>query len=566
MFKRYLRFDATSTTTDVHRTGGTPSKIPRLLSSVYREYPFGIFLVWTPKESDRIHCKPFQFQSAATFDTTASAEHYLIDGQQRLTSFYRALHRDGDLSVAFNIRDEEFALPDAKIRSMMANPSEHCWYDLGELLRLDTSETAKLLEKHADLGKEHLERILGKSGRLTRLLPKNISISFYNIDEREYGEVADIFERINLGTPVKTSQIVLGKLSAKYRGIVSDVEQYLETMRRKNGARFDLDLFVSIFSAIVTGRADVDGLEKRYIRDCKTTPERIVLDLDRTKKALDRALEFLDRYLFIDTLKYFPRERTLTCLAFLFSNASEYVLDDNHARKVAYWVALSALTGHHDDSRRTNRDIQIIRDNKNATDTAEMLLRQLSHSGSTARIKSLYDELDDMETPISRNSPLMGFLYGLIRWRKAESFMSREPIRTVMVDDSEDEEEILSEKSVKPDAIHEHHIYPASQLRAEEEAGDKSITKALIYDLGNFTFLTGTDNMILKNPKIDYLWVLPSDMKKRHLIGPRQYHEGQYSIFLKDRRRLIRDALDAFLIELSSKSGLPSPTDLLTRV
>ena len=40
------------------------SKIPRLLSSVYNDYPFGIMLIWTPKPDERIHCKPFVFQKA----------------------------------------------------------------------------------------------------------------------------------------------------------------------------------------------------------------------------------------------------------------------------------------------------------------------------------------------------------------------------------------------------------------------------------------------------------------------------------------------------------------------
>ena len=539
------------------------SKVPRLISSVYLNYPFGIFLIWTPVEDDRIQCRPFRFQTSKTFDSTLSADHYLIDGQQRLTSFFRALHQDGDLNVAFNIRTEQFALPDAKIRSMMANPIEHCWYDLRWLLSLDIASTAELFKSHADLGQEHLEQIIGKNGRLNRLNPENISISFYNINRRSYGEVADIFERINLGTPVKTSQIVLGKLSAIYRGIVSDVEKYLEATRRKNGSQFDLDLIINAFSAVSTGYIDIDGLEKRYIRDRKPTPEQVLKDLQVTKESLDSALSFVGERLYIDTMKYFAKERTLICLAFLFSQAPAYLTHDQNALKIAYWAALSAISGHHDDMSRTGKDIQIIRENKDSDNLAETLLHQFRHSGSAARIQWYYDALADMERPISRNSNLMGFLYGLIRWKKAESFLSRDPIKTMAVDDSEDEEETVTESTVNPEAIHEHHIYPASQLWAEEEDGDKFITKAWIYDLGNFTFLTAKDNIRLKDPKIDYLMALSPEMKERHLIDPtKQFREKQYVKFLKNRRLRIRDALKAFLAELASMSGFPSPENL----
>ncbi len=539
------------------------SKIPRLLSSVYLDYPFGIFLIWTPEVADRIQCRPFRFQSSTDFDPTLRAQHYLIDGQQRLTSFYRALHPSGDLNVAFNIRDETFALPDAKIRSMMVNPAEYCWYDLRRLLSLDTTGTVELMNSHPDIDRSRLEQIFGRTGRLTRLMADTIDISFYNINERSYGEAADIFERINLGTPVKASQILLGKLSAIYRGIVSDVEQYLEYTRRRNGARFDLDLVINTLSATATGYLDVDGFEKRYIKDRKPSQEQVSADLDKTKRSLDVALEFVERQLFVDTMKYFPKERTITCLSFLVFQASEYLDRNNHAKKIAYWTALAALTGHHDDMGRTNKDIQIIRDNKTSDTLAEMLMHQFCHSGSAARIRWFYDALNDMERPISRNSNLMGFLYGLIRWQKAESFLSREPIRTVVVDDSEDEEETATESSVKGNAIHEHHIYPAAQLWAEEAAGNKDITTSWIYDLGNFTFLTGKDNVLLKDPKIDYLMGYPPEFKAKHLIDSGHYREGQFFKFLKNRRKMIRDNLDAFLQELATEAAMPSPKELV---
>lgn len=541
------------------------SKIPRLLSSVYLDYPFGIFLIWSPEVTDRIQCRPFRFQVSAELDPNFSPQHYLIDGQQRLTSFYRALHPDGDINVAFNIRDETFALPDGKIRSMMKNPKEYCWYDLRQLLALDTAATVDLMNTHPDIEKSHLEQIFGRTGRLTRLIPHEIDISFYNINERSYGEVADIFERINLGTPVKASQILLGKLSAIYRGIVSDVEQYLESMRRRNGSRFDLDLVVNSLSATSTGFLDMDGFEKRYIKDRKPSSAKVLSDLDITKKSLTRALAFVEQYLYVDTMKYFPKERTITCLSFLASQAPEYLDNNNHAKKIAYWIALAALTGHHDDMSRTSKDIQIIRDNKVSDTLADMLINQFGHSGSAARIRWFYDALNDMERPISRNNNLMGFMYGLIRWKKAESFLSREPIRTIIVDDSEDEEETATESTVRGDAIHEHHIYPAAQLWAEESAGNKDITKAWIYDLGNFTFLTGKDNILLKDPKIDYLMGYPPEFKAKHLIDSGHYREGQYFKFLKNRRKMIRDNLDAFLQELATHAEMPNPKELEIR-
>jgi hypothetical protein len=527
------------------------SKVPSLLSSVYSDYPFGIMLIWTPKKAERIHCKPFIFQQDKSYDTKRQAAHYLIDGQQRLTSFFRSLHKDGDLTVAFNLRTEEFALPDAKIKEMLKDPLKNCWYKLKDLLALGTIETAELMSRHADLGKNQLETVFGNKGSLQRLQPDKISISFYNIHEKTYGDVAEIFQRINLGTPVKQSQIALGKLSTVYPGVVGEVEAYLELMRKKNGYRFALDLFMSSFAAIATDFADVENLGKRYLQG-KMPAETVKKDVDRTKNALIKALAFIEEKLFIDTMKYFPSERTLTFLAYLNDARPDLMANAANANRVALWTALAVLGSHHGDYRRLCKDISAIRD----ADSDEEALKRLFEYMKTANVKSevraQLSSLTDMESPISRNNVLFGFLYAITRWKNAVSFMSRVPIKTAIVDDTEDEEETTDENTIRHDAIHEHHIYPAAQLKKEaQQQESKWNTKPWIFDLANFTFLTGEDNLNLKDPSIEYLFVLPQDIRESHSIDPtRQYRSGQYEKFIVDRRKIIRRNLDEFLKKL----------------
>lgn len=527
------------------------SKIPRLLSSIYNDYPFGIMLIWTPKKGERIHCKPFMFQVDKGYDTQKQAQHYLIDGQQRLTSFYRALHKHGDLTIVFNLSTQEFALPDATIKAMLKDPSKHHWYKLKDLLALDMIETAELMQRHADLGKVHLETVFGTQGSLQRLRPEKIDISFYNIHEKTYGDVAEIFQRINLGTPVRQSQIALGKLSTIYPGVVGEVETYLEEIRKKNGNHFSLDLFMSSFATISTGFADVENLDKRYIQ-CKTPVSTVRSDVDRTKNALIKALSFIEDKLFIDTMKYFPAERTLTFLAYLHDTCPRLMTETKAANKVALWTAYTVLGSHHGDFRRLCKDISAIRDTGTDAEALDALFENMKSANVKAEVKAQLASLSDMESPISRNNVLFGFLYAITRWKKAVSFMSHEPIRTAVVDDTEDEEDSADENTVRPDAIHEHHIYPAARLKEEAlQEGLEWITKQWIFDLANFTFLTGKDNLKVKDPAIDYLLVIPSEIRESHSIDPtRQYRSGQYEKFIVDRRKIIRRNLDDFLKKL----------------
>src|SRR5450759_2612381 len=203
------------------------SKIPRLLSSVYEDYPFGILLLWTPKPEERIRCRPFNIRDHEQYDREQRATHYLIDGQQRLTAFFKALHNlpTPEVKVVFNITTEEFQL---------ANPryaEKDGWYSLGTLMTLNERERVRFRDDHVAID-DHLAQVFRK---LERLGPERINITFYNVQDKSYRDVAEIFERINLGTPVRKSQIVLGKLSTVLPGVVDQVEEYLETSKTRHG-------------------------------------------------------------------------------------------------------------------------------------------------------------------------------------------------------------------------------------------------------------------------------------------------------------------------------------------
>lgn len=532
------------------------SMVPGLISSVYEDYPFGILLFWTPKTGDGIRCRPFAFQRGKDFDTTDTAEHYLIDGQQRLTSFYKALHPDGDLSVAFNLKTEEFALPDGRIRQMLVNPEEHGWYGLRHLLSLKMQDMVELVQRHAELGEEYLNNIF--DNKLRRLRPESIPITIYNIEHKTYADVAEIFERINLGKPVKRSQILLGKLSAVYPGIVSEVEGYLARMRDQHGSRLDLDLFITAFSAIATDFADIDGLEPRYLKK-KPAVEKVQADLQDTFAALDNALKFIDTQFRIDTFKYFRSGPTLIALAYLHHRFPEEVKDDSYCSRIAYWAYCSLLAGHHGDKNRLRKDLATMQWLEEGDDPMSISLKLMSNfeaGGTQEYLKWRIDRLTDLESAISHNDMLCGVMYGLARWKGAVSFKSLAPIRTLAIDDREDDEDVVDEKTVNELAIHEHHIYPRSLLVDEQKKGERWLTKEWIFDLGNFTFLTGRDNILLQNPDISYVIGLSDANKDAHMIGTANYMTGEYKKFLEKRRNLIHTRLTEFLDHLKTQAGV----------
>jgi hypothetical protein len=264
------------------------SKIPPFLSSIYSNYPFGIFLIWKPTKGERIRCRPFAFEQDKQGKRKQKPSLYLIDGQQRLTAFYKALHHHGDVRVVFNINTEGFELWNKKYSE------KDGWYDIKHLLGFNDRERVQFRDEHKRIGDTRLDNIFEK---LDSLRPKNIAISYFSVDEKPYSDVAEIFERINLGLPVKKSQIVLGKLSTIFPGVVAKVEAILEKQKKQHGNEFDLDLFMTVLTVVATGDIDMDDIVDEYSKQNGSPKRNLEKDLKRTTSAIEKAFTFTNKYL-----------------------------------------------------------------------------------------------------------------------------------------------------------------------------------------------------------------------------------------------------------------------------
>jgi hypothetical protein len=505
------------------------SKIPRLLSSFYHDYPSGILLVWEPEENQRIRCRPFGMDDRENFDRSKRADFYLIDGQQRLTALFKSLHNlpEPAVDVVFNVWGQEFELANKKYAQ------KDGWFPLGKLLTLSIAEWASLINQNPEK-EEHLSEVAEK---LRRLKPAELKLTYFNVKEKPYCEVAEIFERINLGLPVKKSQIVLGKLSTVSPGIVEIVEEHLARKKLQHGNEFDLDLLMSILAVTAIGSSDVEDLEAAYLPENGKKPARpanqLTADVQLAMKSVDDAFIFIDKYLHIDTMTYFTQERTLTCLAFLQAKHPTYLSKPANASRLAYWTAWALLSKRHGDQRDMKEDIRAI--SKPEDEIATILLRHCRKDDIVHRLA----DLDDLDSPISRQSILFGFLYALVRRNKAVSFLTTDFVICTTGDPKT--------------RLHEHHIYPDAMVSRERNPEGQRWKEKWASDLANLTWLLDVDNMRLKDPHISYLRefeaILPA-----HLIEATGQKSGDYMGFLKSRRKLIKNAMSNFIEELTTNA------------
>ena len=166
-----------------------PSKVVKLLNSIYREYPIGSFFLW---ETDR------QMQSFSRevpgLNFPAQPESgrfsFILDGQQRITSLYVGLRglqlNNRDYSkICFSLERKEFYIP-----RLRAEENDIAAYRL-----YHPTESLKIVAEYSKAGKYQYVAEIINCSHLLREYPLSVIKSV----KMGLDEVVEIFERINQG-------------------------------------------------------------------------------------------------------------------------------------------------------------------------------------------------------------------------------------------------------------------------------------------------------------------------------------------------------------------------------
>jgi hypothetical protein len=182
------------------------------------------------------------------------------------------------------------------------------------------------------------------------------------------------------------------------------------------------------------------------------------------------------------------------------------------------------------------------------------LKKNLRSFGIEREVKAQINRLNDLWSPISRNDPLFDFVYAILRKTGAVSFPSKGSMAAARLE--RDADEIPASDPVPSNGeptLHQHHIYPLARLYEEmDSANDEWLTRARCNDVGNLTFILTQDNLDIGDASIGYLQDIDPDVRRQHMIGARDYQPGDYKAFLKDRRKMIKEALTEYMNALEA--------------
>lgn len=514
------------------------SKIPRLLDSLYNEWPVGSILLWQTALDVPI-------KSAAVLQGTAIGVRpaILLDGQQRMTTLARVMapervpegQRPPD--VRFHPGRREFRTANA------IQAKDPAWLRVSEILK-DGAQFRGLL-KPLNLDKDDEDAWYDVISEVAQKIREyHLPVQTVTIDD--YETVAEIFNRVNTGgRPLSKGDLIMGTLAARWPGLPAvngqpetkggrqHIEEFEADLAAKNW-QINREVLLRIMSVLAVKSPNHTRLLKL------TTAEQWQAGWKKTIRAVNHAVEFLKNDAGIPAKSLLPTEYVVLLPA-VFLEETEGAFATPHERDaLVRWVLLASAFGHYSGSLETTlaSDINTWRDATNSEALVQLLrLAQEPRTLDTALTAG--DLLGK-----TRRSPLLRLLQIAAVAGDAKSWWSH---RSITYD---------------PDhsgaAVEIHHVFPKNWLK-KNGLGDHPELDTL----ANFAFLSKHDNIkISDGDPASYLGSADeAELRSQWIpIEPELWSASRFTDFCLRRRELLAEALNG-LLGLNQVATSPEPLD-----
>lgn len=502
----------------------------KLMDSLYREYPAGQILLWDTATLPIM--KSLDGVGPPTLPSSGQPK-IVLDGQQRLTSLYKALARtrpgkgnvgaaedDRKIDVYFHLETEIFQL---YLRRLDSDPR---WISVRDVVNGERHDVDILTAIEArggpsikdPKGREYLDRLQ----RLKRIGEYKFPIEIFKSDD--YEQVTELFVRINsAGTRLRAAELVLAQLALRLPGAI--VDHIDEALDDYSEVGYDLDprFFTRALIATGTGQSRF-----RYLTDFWRKPPGEIEEIWRqTRKAVDSAVNFVRQNARFESSDWLQSLNALIPLAAYFRRHPAITPDVE--RGLLRWFYLASLRGRYTGSGETAMDEDL-----KAVATDEPLAALMSNAmpaGSNASVAA--EEFDDAG---SRN-PLFPLTYAVSRKRGAKDWFSGVALATDVVGADH--------------SIEIHHVFPKAVLK---KAGTSRKDRD---EIANLAFLAARPNKkISSRPPEEYLAEIAdkhSDRLEAQSIpmDRKLWRVERFQDFLAARRELLATAVNELIAEPS---------------
>jgi hypothetical protein len=501
-----------------------------LIDSIINNYPIGTIILWKPSNASIPEVDPFSKPLIDVEGKQTAETFYVIDGQQRLTS----------LLLLFNdwkiIRDKE----EVKINVPISyNPTTKRFYksatrgiDLCKLVKaFCLQDITTLTELATTIPKDQLEDMKERIRKILDYVIPIYVMETFDENEETFKSMAEAFIRVNrYGVRIGNLELMLSFLAGSISG---DLKKRTRDLYEALYKRFEIDLQPVIrfaFSNFGLKQTQISKVEqfKRNISTISSYNASAKTQIfDRCHRALNLALDLLERELGIKNSRLLPSQTPLIPMAFyLYTKDVNSLedLDNTDVKKMVDWYILVSFNGYYSSQTDTklDRDLEIIK--TSSVFPFDKLLENMQSKKAKIKI-SLNDIQRGLHSNVLRlqGRAYLFLLYVILVKKEADDWNGV----------------LINKRSLNELAA--HHIFPQEFLTVNLNIDEPDTKEVLINNLANITFIHKDINSEIEDKPPEQYLEDYIDSAKKHFISTDKnlWKLEQYTTFLEYRIKQI---------------------------
>lgn len=474
-----------------------------LVDSMYKQYPVGMILLWKPTTLPKLR------------NGNKNPNYLILDGQQRITTLEKIF--SGKIKVLFDVKNETFY---KQTSPLLKNSNLVSVKDIFK----DPFTVYQSVEDKIELDKPLiLERIT-----LVKDIGKyDFPVMIMNTDN--YEEITESFIRLNSkGTILRSTELAMAKLAFHWPGSIIDKFDIAIDEFESIGFNFTPSFLMKCFLAVAHGKSSThNNLNKVWAMK----EEELSNTWNEAKKSIEKSINFLKNNAGIESKKWMKSENTIITLSFFFFKKSGKKITEVEIKGLLFWFFVTSIFGRYSSKvLLVDKDIKAL----NESGSLHKLYDNLKHDISSFTVTT------DMLRGAYYQSKFLPLLFTIIKNNGASDWFTGIS---------------LSSESVGYQSqVQQHHIFPVSYMKKHGYLGREKT--AQVNDLTNIVFLSQEANIkIFDNDPEKYLHNIDRKRLEDQFVPiyGEMWKADRYIDFCQERRKLICNAINNYLLELKSK-------------
>jgi uncharacterized protein with ParB-like and HNH nuclease domain len=525
-----------------------PEQVYTLFDSIMRDYPISTFLFWKQNGAylKKEKIKKLEFvktskeQNKENTEISTAKEYFLVlDGQQRLTTFYLVLKgsyiiRNNPYDLYFNILSGDEEQEDGILYEFKFHNKNN-----GETFEEDKESEKKIWYRIKDIYDLNISQIFSEISKITKAINESYSVELSDIQknniakicqylkaekivyyypeiEQSYDKVLDIFVRTNSGgTQLSYSDLLFSTIKSQWSEARNNFEALLLSINDNDRYKFTTD-FVLKTALVVYAKSNE---EVRY--KTKNFKSSLILNLKQDwikfENAIKLCIDLIDDRMFLTSYKCIPSNNAvIPVIYWIFKNNfkgfGQYgnCILDADVNLIRTWLTkslVSGIFGGQSDAILYKCKETIANNRDKQFPAADIENRINNETKKTMKLDA------DILNNVKYNSG-DSFLVLSICYKGAINFKPR----------------------MKGNLPEQDHIFSQDELEQAKISSDK------INSIFNIRYIGSSENKIKsKTPFAEWMATIGTnkDELKKHLIPDGKWNTNNYADFLNERRKLI---------------------------